>query len=83
MYNPPHPGTILREDVLPALGLQVEDAAKELGGTSLRLCEFVNGSSSVSPDLAYRLGKWLSTPTASMWLDMQTEYDRWQQALKS
>ena len=27
MYNPPHPGLTLRDDVLPALGITVTDAA--------------------------------------------------------
>ena len=31
MHNPPHPGETLREDVLPALGLTVTQAARELG----------------------------------------------------
>lgn len=26
MHNPPHPGSILKEDVLPELGLTVTDA---------------------------------------------------------
>jgi len=33
MYNPPHPGLILRNDILPALGLTVTDAAEQLGVT--------------------------------------------------
>jgi hypothetical protein len=31
MFNPPHPGESIREDVLPALGVTVTDAAKQLG----------------------------------------------------
>lgn len=30
MFNPPHPGLTLRNDVLPALGLTVTEAAKQL-----------------------------------------------------
>ena len=30
MFNPPHPGLTLRDDVLPALGLNVTEAAKQL-----------------------------------------------------
>ena len=33
MHNPPHPGEILREDVLPELGLSVTQAADQLGVT--------------------------------------------------
>ncbi len=31
MFNPPHPGESIREDVLPALGITVTEAAKQLG----------------------------------------------------
>lgn len=31
MHNPPHPGETLREDILPALGLTVTQAATQLG----------------------------------------------------
>jgi len=31
MHNPPHPGETLKEDVLPALGLTVTEAAEQLG----------------------------------------------------
>lgn len=31
MFNPPHPGETLREDVLPALGLSVTGAARQQG----------------------------------------------------
>lgn len=30
-HNPRHPGAILREDVLPALGLSITEAARQLG----------------------------------------------------
>ena len=33
IHNPPHPGETSREDVLPALGLTVTDAAEQLGVT--------------------------------------------------
>ena len=31
MFNPPHPGLTLRDDILPALNLQVGQAATQLG----------------------------------------------------
>ena len=36
IHNPPHPGETLREDVLPALGLTVTEAAVQLGGDPRR-----------------------------------------------
>ena len=39
LNNPPHPGSTLREDILPALGLTVTAAATELGVTRVRYQE--------------------------------------------
>ena len=33
MHNPPHPGLIIKEDILPALGITVAEAADQLGIT--------------------------------------------------
>lgn len=33
MHNPPHPGQTLRDDVLPALGITITEAAALLGVT--------------------------------------------------
>src|SRR5690606_32545241 len=78
MYNPPHPGGILKEDVLPELGLTVTQTAEQLGISRVQFSRFINGRSSVTPDLAIRLSKWIPAPTAIMWLQMQADYDLWQ-----
>jgi len=78
MHNPPHPGSILKEDVLPELQISVTDAARQLGISRVQLSRFVNGRSGVTPDLAIRLAKWLPAPSAIMWLQMQADYDLWQ-----
>ncbi|MBU4611506.1 HigA family addiction module antidote protein [Achromobacter sp. GG226] len=78
MHNPPHPGGILKDDVLPALGLSVTDAAAQLGVSRVQLSRFINGKAGATPDLAIRLAKWIPAPTAIMWLQMQADYDLWQ-----
>ncbi len=52
-----HPGEILREDVLPALGLTVTEAALQLRVTRQTLHRILSGRSSVSPEMAVRLGR--------------------------
>lgn len=42
MHNPPHPGETLREDVLPALGLTVTQAAAELVINRVTLSRVLN-----------------------------------------
>ena len=67
MHNPPHPGETLREDVLPALGLTVTQAAQELGINRVTLSRVVNGKAGISVDLALRLEAWLDGPSAARW----------------
>jgi antitoxin HigA-1 len=80
MHNPPHPGETLREDVLPALGQTVTDAAAALGVTRVALSRVLNGRAGVSPEMALRLERWLGEANggrAEVWLRMQSAHDLW------
>lgn len=81
MYNPPHPGETLRDDVLPALGMSVTDAAEQLGVTRAALSRVLNARAGISPEMALRLERWLGVEhggRANVWLGMQAGYDLWQ-----
>ena len=52
MHSPPHPGEILKEDVLPDLGLTVTDAAEQLGVARVTLSRMINGHAAISADMA-------------------------------
>lgn len=80
MFNPPHPGETLKEDVLPALGLTVTEAAKQLGVTRTALSRVLNGRAGISPDMARRIEAWLGPDRggrADLWLGLQMDYDLW------
>ena len=74
MHNPPHPGEILKEDVLPELGLSVTEAARQLGVARVTLSRVINGNAAISADMALRLAAWLK-PSAESWLRMQAAFD--------
>lgn len=78
MFNPPHPASILREDILPELGLSVTEAAKQLGVSRVQFSRLINEHAAISTDMALRLEQWLNTTTAETWLKMQLAYDLWQ-----
>ena len=81
MFNPPHPGLTLRDDVLAALKLTVGEAASQLGVDRTTLSKVVNGRASISPAMALRIERWLGRDNggaAEVWLDQQTAYDLWQ-----
>ena len=78
MFNPPHPGLILKDTVLREDGgISVKEFAEKLGMTRTAISRVVNGRAAVSPELAIRLAALLNV-TARSWLTMQVEYDLWQ-----
>jgi len=80
MYNPPHPGETLRDDVLPTLELTITEAAKQLGVTRAALSRMLNGKSALSPEMALRLENWLGIENggrADLWITQQAAFDLW------
>ena len=77
MFNPPHPGEVLREMWLVPMALTITAAAEELKISRKTLSEIVNGRAAVSPEMALRLelafGK-----SAQSWLGQQSAFDLWQ-----
>ncbi len=76
MYNPPHPGEVIRELCLEPLGLSVTEAAEALGVSRKTLSAIINGRAGISPEMAIRLSIAFDT-TAESWLNQQTQYDLW------
>ena len=74
MKSPPHPGIMLRQEVLEPLSLSVSDAARRLGMSRVALSRLLNGHSGISADLAIRL-ELASVSTARFWLALQMNYD--------
>ena len=76
MFNPPHPGEVLRELYLEPLGLTVTEAADALGVSRKTLSALLNGRAGISPEMAIRLSKAFDT-SAESWLAQQMHYDLW------
>jgi addiction module HigA family antidote len=74
---PTHPGEILREDVLPALGISVSEAARELRISRQMLHNVLSGKASITPEMALRIGKFCGNGPA-LWLRMQQARDLWE-----
>jgi addiction module HigA family antidote len=74
---PSHPGELIREDILPALGMTIKDLAEHLGVSRVALSELVNERRSVSLEMAQRLGKAFGNG-ARFWLTLQMQHDIWQ-----
>ena len=74
--RPPHPGSILRLDVLPALNVSVVDAARELGVSRQLLHGILAERLPVSAEMAVRLGRWCGNGP-DIWIALQRDYDLW------
>jgi addiction module HigA family antidote len=73
---PTHPGAVLGEDVLPALGMPIQTAAKLIGVSRQTLHRIIAGTHPVTPAMALRLGKFCGNGP-DLWLNMQQAYDLW------
>lgn len=72
--RPIHPGEILREDVLPALGRPKTEIARLLGISRQTLYDILGEKQPVTAAMALRIGKMCGNG-ADIWLSMQKRYD--------
>jgi addiction module HigA family antidote len=72
--KPPHPGEILREDVLPALGIPKTAVAAALRISRETLYKILNEKGAVTPSIALRLAKAFGN-SPEFWLNLQQAYD--------
>ena len=76
MFNPPHPGEVLRDGVFEGTDMTVTEFARRIGMSRVALSRVLHGAAAISPDMALRLEGALGT-SAEMWLAMQADYDLW------
>lgn len=74
--KPVHPGEILRHDVLPAIGLSVSEAARQLGISRQQLHRVLACTHPITTEMALRIGKFAGNGPG-LWLRLQQNYDLW------
>lgn len=72
--QPTHPGELLREDVLPALGRSKAEIARLLKVSRQTLYDVLRERQPITTTLALKIGK-LTGTTPESWLNMQHAYD--------
>lgn len=77
MFNPPHPGEILLEDILPDLNMNITHFATHLGYARESMSRILHAKAPISPTLAWRLEQ-AGISSARLWLALQAKYDLWQ-----
>jgi addiction module HigA family antidote len=74
MKNPPHPGELIRTEVIEALGLSVSKAAEVLRVRRATLSDLLNSKAALTPEMALRIEKAFG-PDMNHLLRMQLAYD--------
>ncbi len=74
---PTHPGALLREDIIPAVGRSVREIAGLLGISRQHLHAIMAEKKPVTPEVAVLLGR-LFGDDPGIWVRMQAAYDTWQ-----
>ncbi len=72
--RPMHPGELLREDILPAVGRPKTEIARLLGISRQTLYDIINERQPITPIMALRLAKMFGGGPES-WLNLQRNYD--------
>lgn len=72
--RPVHPGELLREDILPAVGRPKTEIARLLGISRQTLYDILGEKQPVTPAMALRLGRMFNV-SAESWVNMQRNYD--------
>lgn len=75
--KPTHPGAIIREDVLPTLGLTQGELANHLGVSRLSVSDILHEKRSVTAEMAVRISEAIGGSPES-WLRMQEALDLWE-----
>jgi antitoxin HigA-1 len=71
---PIHPGEIIREDILPSLGLSVTAAARALGVSRQMLHGILSGRKPLSAVMCLRIAR-LFGGSPEVWMRLQAAYD--------
>lgn len=72
--TPVHPGEVLLEEFLKAMGLSQNRLALDIRVPARRINEIVHGRRRITPDTALRLAKYFNM-SAQFWLGLQMDYD--------
>jgi addiction module HigA family antidote len=67
-------GDILKEEYLDPMGISAYRLAHEIGVSTSLVSQIIHGATSISADVAWRLGQFFDT-SAQYWLNMQAACD--------
>lgn len=76
MYNPPHPGAVIK-DILKGIPMTVGEFAAHLRVSRNTLSRILNEHSAVTPEMSIRIAQAFGQPTLDIWFKLQNKHDFW------
>ena len=77
MYNPPHPGRIIKE-AIEALPITVTAFAAHIGVSRVALSRVLNEKAAVTPEMSIRISEAFGQDSPDIWFNIQNDHDFWQ-----
>ena len=77
MYNPPHPGRMIK-DALPEIPMTVSEFAAHIGVSRVPLSRIINQRAGITAEMSIKLSQAFGQPSPDLWFKMQNDYDFWQ-----
>jgi addiction module HigA family antidote len=77
IYQPLHPGLVIRETLIGESNETVTEIAKKLDVNRTTLSRLLNGKAGISADMALRLSRLLPNTDIQFWMNLQRDYDIW------
>jgi addiction module HigA family antidote len=79
MFNPPHPGRIVKE-ALPHIPMTVTEFAAHIGVARSTLSRVLNCRAGITAEMSIKLSQAFGQSSPDLWFKMQNEHDFWQAA---
>jgi addiction module HigA family antidote len=77
MYNPAHPGLVLK-DALEGAGMNVTNFAAHIGVSRVTLSRILNCRAGITPEMSIKLSQAFGQNQPDIWFLMQNAHDFWQ-----
>ena len=77
MYNPPHPGGIVKE-ALESIPISVSEFAAYIGVARGTLSRVLNERAGITPEMSIKITQAFGLPSSDLLFRLQNKYDFWQ-----
>ena len=76
MYNPPHPGRIIKE-ALESIPMSVTAFARHIGVSRVMLSRVLNQRAGITPEMSIKISEAFGQGHGDIWFLVQNDHDFW------